>query len=83
MGFHGRTAANKPKITMRNASVGWSGVKLATIGLWSSGNIFSAVMVWGCFAASGPGRFALIEGTMNSFGSVSENSTGKCKVLRL
>ncbi len=24
------------------------------------------VMVWGCFAASGPGRFAIIDGTMNS-----------------
>ena len=23
-------------------------------------------MVWGCFAASGPGRLALIEGIMNS-----------------
>jgi hypothetical protein len=25
-----------------------------------------SVMVWGCFAASGPGQLALIEGTMNS-----------------
>ena len=25
-----------------------------------------SVMVWGCFAASGPGRLASIEGTMNS-----------------
>ncbi|KAK3514798.1 hypothetical protein QTP70_032196, partial [Hemibagrus guttatus] len=25
-----------------------------------------SVMVWGCFAASGPGRFAVINGTMNS-----------------
>jgi hypothetical protein len=24
-----------------------------------------SVMVWGCFAASGPDRLALIEGTMN------------------
>ncbi len=24
------------------------------------------VMVWGCFAASGPGRLAIIDGTMNS-----------------
>ncbi|KAF7651873.1 hypothetical protein LDENG_00104190, partial [Lucifuga dentata] len=25
-----------------------------------------SVMVWGCFAASGPGRLAIIEGNMNS-----------------
>ncbi len=25
-----------------------------------------SVMVWGCFAASGPGRLAIIDGTMNS-----------------
>jgi hypothetical protein len=25
-------------------SIGWSGVKLAAIGLWSSGNLFSGVM---------------------------------------
>uniref|UniRef100_A0A0E9T2W2 Uncharacterized protein n=1 Tax=Anguilla anguilla TaxID=7936 RepID=A0A0E9T2W2_ANGAN len=25
-----------------------------------------SVMVWGCFAALGPGRFAFMEGTMNS-----------------
>ena len=25
-----------------------------------------SVMVWGCFAASGPGRLAVIDGTMNS-----------------
>jgi hypothetical protein len=33
MGFHGRAAAQKPKITMHNAKFGWSGVKLAIIGL--------------------------------------------------
>ncbi len=26
----------------------------------------SSVMVWGCFTASGPGRLAIIDGTMNS-----------------
>ena len=25
-----------------------------------------SVMVWGCFAASGPGHLAVIDGTMNS-----------------
>ena len=44
MGFRGRAAAYKPKITMRNASVSWSGVKLTAIGLWSSENMFSGVM---------------------------------------
>jgi hypothetical protein len=36
MGFH------EPKITM--SSVGWSGVRLAAIGLWSSANTFSGLM---------------------------------------
>ena len=44
MGFHGRAAAHKPKITMCNAHGGWSGVKLAAIGLWSSRKAFSGVM---------------------------------------
>ena len=35
MDFHGRAAVHKPKI---------SGVKLAAIGLWSSGITFSGVM---------------------------------------
>jgi hypothetical protein len=33
MGFHGRAATHKPKITICNPSVGWSGVKFAAIGL--------------------------------------------------
>ena len=37
IGFHVQAARHKPKITMRNA-------KLAAIGLWSSGNVFSGVM---------------------------------------
>ena len=36
--------AHKPKITMQMLSVGWIGVKLTAIGLWSSGNAFSGVM---------------------------------------
>jgi hypothetical protein len=37
-------AAHKPKITMAMPSISWSGVKLAAIGLWSSGSVFSGVM---------------------------------------
>ena len=44
MSFHGRAAAHKPKITMRNAKHWLSGVQLTAIGLWSSGNTFSGVM---------------------------------------
>jgi len=47
-----------------------SGVKVTRI---SEKNIIptvkyggGSVMVWGCFAASGPGRLAVINGTMNS-----------------
>ena len=40
--------AEQPHTSLRSPctlpSVGWSGVKLATIGLWSSGNVFSGVM---------------------------------------
>jgi len=41
MGFHGRSAAHKPHITMRNAKrwLKTSGVKHAATGLWSSGNV--------------------------------------------
>lgn len=35
MGFRGRTAAHKPKITMYNANVGWSDVKHTATGLLS------------------------------------------------
>jgi hypothetical protein len=34
----------KIKIPCTMPSVGWSGIKLAAIGLWSSGNAFSGVM---------------------------------------
>uniref|UniRef100_A0A8C4SE42 Uncharacterized protein n=1 Tax=Erpetoichthys calabaricus TaxID=27687 RepID=A0A8C4SE42_ERPCA len=44
-----------------------------------------SVMVWGCFAASGPGRLAVIDGTMNSTvyqKILKENvrDNGKCSV---
>ena len=44
IGFHGRAATHKPKITMTMPSIGWSGVKLAAISLCSSGNALSGVM---------------------------------------
>ena len=44
MGFHGRAAAQKPRSPCATTSVGWSGVMLTTIGLWSSGNMFSGMM---------------------------------------
>ena len=39
--------AEQPPTSLRSCtmpSIGWSGVKLAAIGLWSSGNVFSAVI---------------------------------------
>jgi hypothetical protein len=44
MGFHGLVATHKTKITCAMPSVGWSSVKLATIGLWSSGYAYSGMM---------------------------------------
>ena len=41
MGFHGRVAAHKPKINMRNAMRRLEWCKARTIGLCSSGNMFS------------------------------------------
>jgi hypothetical protein len=38
MGFHGRAAAHKPKISIRTAKRRLGGVKLIAIGIWSSGN---------------------------------------------
>ncbi len=40
-----------------------------------------SVMVGGCFAASGPGRLAIIIGTINS--TLSENPEGECPVISL
>ena len=40
--FQGGAAAHKPKITMRQVLA----VKLAAIGLWSSGNAFSDRQIW-------------------------------------
>ena len=42
MGFHGRGAAHKPKLTMRNTKRGREGGKARRH--WSSGNAFSGVM---------------------------------------
>ena len=44
MGSHGRAASNSLSSSCAMPSVGWSGVKLGTIGLWSSGKGFSGVM---------------------------------------
>ncbi len=41
-----------------------------------------SVMVWGCFAASGPGWLAIIDGTMNS-ALLSENPEGECPAVSL
>ena len=42
------SVVNQPQTSLRSPcampSIGWSGVKLAAIGLWSSGNAFSGVM---------------------------------------
>ena len=43
-GFHDQKAAQSLRSPCAMPSVGWSGVKLDTIGLWSSGNAFSGVM---------------------------------------
>ena len=43
MGLHGRAAAHKPKITMRNAKHRLEWCKAAFIWIWSSGNAFSGV----------------------------------------
>uniref|UniRef100_A0A8C2KBE1 Transposase Tc1-like domain-containing protein n=1 Tax=Cyprinus carpio TaxID=7962 RepID=A0A8C2KBE1_CYPCA len=39
-----------------------------------------SVMVWGCFAASGPGRLAVINGTMNS-AVYQKNPEGECQAI--
>jgi hypothetical protein len=44
IGFHGRAAAYKPKITMRNAKIRLEWCNVAAIGLWSSGNVVFGVM---------------------------------------
>ena len=67
MGFHGRTATHKPKITMHNAKCRGSGVKLAAIGLWISGNAFSGVM-----NHTSPSGSPMVE---SMFGGCQENAT--------
>ncbi len=39
-----------------------------------------SVMIWGCFAASGPGRLAVINGTMNS-AVYQKNPEGQCPAI--
>jgi hypothetical protein len=48
-------------------SIGWSGVKLATIELWSSGNMFSRVMNHGSPSGSLTDK--------SGFGGCQENTT--------
>ena len=36
------------------------------------------IMVWGCFAASGPGQLAIIDGK-NEFPTLSRHYAGECK----
>ena len=38
-----------------------------------------SIMVWSCFAASGPGQLAIINGKMNL--SLSRHFAGKCKAI--
>ncbi|KAI4879248.1 hypothetical protein NFI96_012128 [Prochilodus magdalenae] len=39
-----------------------------------------SVMIWGCFAASGPGRLAVINGN-HEFCSLPENPEGECLAI--
>ena len=48
-------------------SVGWSDVKLAAIGLWSSGNVFSGVMNYASTSGSPTDE--------SGFGGCLENAT--------
>ena len=41
MGFHGRAGHTSLR---SQCAIGWSGVKLAAIGLWGSGNVFFGVI---------------------------------------
>ena len=63
----GRAATHKTKITNAMLSVGWSGVKLAVIALWSCGNAFSEVMNYASPSGSPTDKFG--------FGRCQENAT--------
>ena len=63
--------AEQPHTSLRSPcampSVGWSGVRLTAIGLWSSGNAFSGVMNYASPSGSPTGE--------SGFGRCQENAT--------
>uniref|UniRef100_A0A674EFP3 Actin related protein 5 n=1 Tax=Salmo trutta TaxID=8032 RepID=A0A674EFP3_SALTR len=68
MSFYGRAAAHTSlRSPCAMPSVGWSGVKLAAIGLWGSGNAFSGVL-----NHASPSRSPMDK---SGFGECQENAT--------
>ncbi|KAK3571282.1 hypothetical protein QTP86_005922 [Hemibagrus guttatus] len=74
-GLHGRVPRRKPLLSKKNikASLSFARKHLDDNTAFQKKNIIptvkyggGSVMVWGCFAASGPGRLAVINGKMNS-----------------
>ncbi|KAK3550047.1 hypothetical protein QTP86_019146 [Hemibagrus guttatus] len=71
-GLHGRVPRRKPLLSKKNIKARLSFARKHLDDpqdfwentLWTDET--KIVMVWGCFAASGPGRLAVINGTMNS-----------------
>ncbi|KAK3557487.1 hypothetical protein QTP70_027911 [Hemibagrus guttatus] len=60
-GLHGRVPRRKPLLSKKNIKALSKKNIIPTV-KYGGGS----VMVWDCFAASGPGRLAVINGTMNS-----------------